>query len=58
MSNSGVARPLARYAAPIPLMKATGEWETFENAFGLSFPQAEVAGATTLTDGRIPCRTS
>ena len=39
-------------------MKLVGEWETFENAFGLSFPQVEAAGATTLTDGRSVCRTS
>jgi hypothetical protein len=29
--------------APIALMKLVGECETFEKAFGLSFPQVEAA---------------
>ena len=42
----------------MPLMKTAGECETFEKAFGLSFPQADVPGATTLTECRIPWSTS
>ena len=58
MSNSGVIRPLARYAAPIPWMNVAGEWEMLSNAFGLSFPHTEVAGPITLIDERSECSTS